>query len=422
MKIIYFLFFALLIFSAGCGRQEEDVVTFAVGGAPAEVAFWETLVNDFTRETGVGVRILRQPTDTDLRRQELVISLEARKHDPDIFLLDVAWIAQFAASGWLYNLPEDDLDLAVFFQRVLNLADRYRGKLIALPVYVDGGLLYYRSDLLRKYGFSSPPQTWQELVDYSLKVQAGEREADPSFYGFVWQGAQYEGLICDFLEFAVSAGGGIALQGDQITVASRANERALQLMTDLIHKDKISPPNTFTEMKEEQVRIFFEQGHALFERNWPYAWGLHQGKDSAVRGKVGIAPLPHFPGAESAAALGGWQIGISAYSDLKKESFQFLKYVTSRAVQKKLALKLGWNPGRTDVYDDPEVLRRMPYLSELREVFAHAYPRPLLPYYTLISEVLQRYLNAALSGKQPVPAALAAAQKDSQRIVDEYSR
>ena len=87
-----------------------------------------------------------------------------------------------------------------FFPRILALADTFGGELVAVPVYVDGGLLYYRSDLLRKYGLGGPPRTWDELLRYARTVQEGERKENPRFFGFVWQGAQYEGLICDFLE------------------------------------------------------------------------------------------------------------------------------------------------------------------------------------------------------------------------------
>ena len=293
---------------AGCGEQQEPTsITFAVGGAPAELDFWQVLIEEFQNRSGIQVDLLRQPTDTELRRQGLVTSLKAGTTDPDVFLMDVAWLAQFAASDWLEPLDRHvqakQLNLDVFFQKVLDLADRYQGQLIALPVYVDGGLLYYRQDLLNKYGFGKPPETWKELLRYSLVIQRGERETNPSFYGFVWQGAQYEGLICNWLEYVGSNTGGAALKGQRLALETAANVEATQFMYDLIHTHHISPPNTYTEMKEEEVRAFFQQGNALFERNWPYAWALHQREDSAVRGKIGIAVLPHFSGGKSVSAL-----------------------------------------------------------------------------------------------------------------------
>ena len=423
-RFILFTICALLLV-IGCTRKEERVVTFAVGGTPSELEFWEVLVKEFDNQTGIRVDILRQPTDTDQRRQGLLISLKSRKNDPDVFLMDVAWIAQFAESDWLEPLDnyteKDRLDSEVFFSKVVNLVDSYRGSLIALPVYVDGGLLYYRKDLLKKYGYTKPPQTWDELVDYSLKVQQDIRKTNPNFYGFVWQGAQYEGLICNFLEFAASNGGGIIFQDSKILLNLPENIRAARFMHDLIHNYKISPPNTFTEMKEEEVRIFFQQGNALFERNWPYAWSLHQNKDSKVKDKFGIAPLPHFPSGKSSSTLGGWHIGISKFSNVKWESFEFLKFVVSYRTQKKLALELGWNPGRKDVYTDTEVLKKLPHFANLREVFENAKPRPNLPYYTQISEVIQRYISGILAGELTPEVAFLSAEREAQKVVERYS-
>ncbi|MBL7170562.1 MAG: ABC transporter substrate-binding protein [Candidatus Omnitrophica bacterium] len=420
--LVFFLIIITLL--AGCARKDEKVVTFSVGGAPNELEFWEVLITQFEDQTGIKVDILRQPTDTDQRRQGLVISLKSKKSNPDVFLMDVAWIAQFAASNWLAGLDdyagEDSIGRGVFFEKVMDLADRYKGALIALPVYIDGGLLYYRKDLLEKYGIKAPPETWKELIEYSLRIQGDIRKTNPDFYGFVWQGAQYEGLVCNFLEFAVSNEGGINFEGDKILLNTPENIEAVKLMNELITKYKISPPSTFTEMKEEEVRAYFELGNALFERNWPYAWSLHQHQDSLVRDKVGIAKLPHFKSGKSVSTLGGWHIGISKYSDVKGLSWEFVKFVTSYNIQKRLAMELGWNPGRVDVYGDRDVLGKLPHFAGLRNVFENAHPRPLLPYYTQISEVLQRYINAVLAGALSPEAALLVAEKEAQKIVERY--
>ncbi|MDI6850926.1 MAG: ABC transporter substrate-binding protein [bacterium] len=424
------LFFTIILFVSvllsGCARRERKL-TFAVGGAPNELDFWEAVIKDFEKETGIKVSILRQPTDTDQRRQGLLVALKSKKSDPDVFLMDVAWIGQFASSDWLYDLKpwveSRSLDIEKFFQRVVNLADMHEGKLIALPVYVDGGLLYYRKDLLEKYGYKNPPETWIELIKVSQRVQAQERGiSNPDFWGFVWQGAQYEGLICTFLEFAVSNNGGIVISKDTVIVNSQENVSALAFMSALIHSYNISPPNTYTEMKEEEVRIFFQQGNALFERNWPYAWGNHESEGSPIKGKVGIAPLPHFPGGSSASTLGGWHVGISRFTDVPDEALKFLKYITSYDIQKRLTLNLGWNPGRVDVYKDPEVLEKLPHLAVLRSVFENAYPRPMVPYYSQVSEILQRYVNSALSGKISPGEALSKAEEEIKEIVRQYEK
>jgi len=112
-------------------------------------------------------------------------------------------------------------------------------------------------------------------------------------------------------------------------------------------------------MKEEQVRLYFQAGDALFERNWPYAWSLHQSPDSKVRNKTGIASLPAPSDGERVAALGGWHIGVSPFSDRKSQAMQFIRFVTSYDTQKKMVLQMGWNPGRINLYDDPDILQHI---------------------------------------------------------------
>jgi multiple sugar transport system substrate-binding protein len=407
-----------------CGRRETGI-TFMVGGEPNEVAYWETLIDEYERQSGLQVRLIAQPADSDQRREGLVVPLRSGETDPDVFLMDVVWLPQFAASAWLEPLDEylreDDFSLDPFFAGVIELADEYKGALFGLPLYIDGGLLYYRKDLLDRYGLPGPPQTWDELVKQSLRVQAGERERNEGFYGFVWQGAQYEGLVCNFLEFAASSEAGGRQPGRGFRLDAPENAGALRFMSDLIHKYGVSPPNTYTEMKEEECRIFFQAGNALFERNWPYAWALHEEADSPVRGRVGIARLPHVTGGRSASALGGWHVGISRTSDHKRQSWMFVKFITSFEAQREMTLHLGWSPSRVDVYNDRTVIERIPHLALLKGIFKNAVPRPTVPYYSRLSDVLQRYLNACLSDKMNARDAMSDIGKEADRLRKRYA-
>lgn len=415
---------SLSLAGRGSAPAEAETITFSVGGGAAEFDFWETLMRDFSAETGIAVRLLRKPMDTGLHRQSLVVPLSTRKNDPDVFLMDVAWLAQFAASRWLEPLGPilgeggcGNRD--AFFPQTLALADTYDGTLVALPLFIDGGLLYYRTDLLGKYGMDGPPSTLGELLQAANIVQEGERRKNPGFFAFVWQGAQYEGLVCNFLEFA-GKDGVFTVEDGTVSVDTPENRKALRFMHDLIHRYGVSPPDTYTEMKEEEVRRFFQGGNALFERNWPYAFALHEADGSPVRGKTAIAPVPSFAPGGSISTLGGWHVGISRFSDAKPESVRLLCFLTSYEVQKRMALDLGWNPGRRDVYEDPEVLERMPHFRKLRTAFENARPRPIVPYYSQLSEILQRHLNAALSGKSPPAEALATAQTQMQAVASRY--
>ena len=414
----------LLVFLAvGCAKKKATL-SFWIGGAPDEVNYLDSLVHEFEASTGYYVEVVRQPTDSDQRRQGLVIPLRSHQQDPDLFLMDVVWVGQFIESDWLepldqyYGTHASD-SLQPFFQPVIRQVDIHNNHLYALPLFIDGGLLYCRQDLLNKYGHHRPPSTWDELRRWSEEIQSQEQKTNPDFYGFVWQGAQYEGLVCNFLEFTASNGGGIS-EGNKIVVDRPADMTALKFMHDLIYKYKISPPNTYTEMKEEEVRRWFQRGSALFERNWPYAWKLHQSDDSPVKGKVAVAPLPHFDDHQSASALGGWHIGMSRYSDDKAKAWELIRFFVSYQTQKKLALNLGWNPGRSDIYNDPEVLAAMPHLSELQNVFKLAVARPNIPYYSQISTVIQRYANQCLADKIGAQEALVKMQNQIDEAEKAY--
>jgi trehalose/maltose transport system substrate-binding protein len=408
----------MLSLLVGCTGSDSRSVVFAVGGAPTELIFWESLIGEFESESGISVEMVRRPTDSSQQRQSLLIPLKAGLSDPDVFLMDVAWVGLFAAAGWLEPLG-GKVDVSPFFPNVVNEVDTVGGQLVALPVYMDGGLLFYRKDLLKEAGFDRPPGTWEELISSAVKVQRRQRVDNPNFYGFVWTGSQYEGLVTVFMEFAGSTGG-FARKSGKIRLASPENIRALTFMRDLIWREKISPPSTYTTMKEEEVRRYFQAGNALYERNWPYAWALHQADGSKVKERTGVAPVPAPRGSRSASTLGGFHIGVSRYSDVKAEALEFVRFVTRYESEKRLVLNLGWNPGRQDLYEDPAVLAVAPHLRTLREVFEHARSRPVVPYYTQISEIVQRHLNRTLANEVSPEAALADADGEIGSLLARY--
>jgi multiple sugar transport system substrate-binding protein len=225
----------------------------------------------------------------------------------------------------------------------------------------------------------------------------GESENGVEIYGFSGQFKQYEGLVCDMMEFILSNGGEILLpDGSASAVDSAPAVEAVRFVRDSII-GKAAPLGVLTYQEPESLDLFI-QGKAVFHRNWPYAWEVSQNPEkSKVAGKVGIARLPHFPGGRSYAALGGWQLGISRYSEHKEAAWRFVRFLTSERMQKFLALEAGLAPTRKALYEDPEVMGAYPQFSQMREVFFTAYPRPRTPLYPAVSNILQRYFSRVIS-------------------------
>jgi len=396
---------------AGDARERTIVFKhFRLFGDPAPFA---ALLREFeTQHPGIRVRAETLPAASDEQHQFYVINLRGGSSDFDVLALDVIWVAEFARAGWIADVSDllaaDDRD--ALFSASLD-AVTYRGRQYAVPWFVDAGLLYYRKDLLERHGFA-PPQTWPELADAARTIA----QREPGMHGFVWQGRQYEGLVCNALEMIWSAGGDV-LDGDRVVLESAESLRALEFLQSLV-PEGVSPA-LVTTATEEPSRHIFGSGRAVFLRNWPYAWTLFERPDSPVRGKVGVAPLPHFEGHESAAALGGWNLAINARSREPEAAAAFVRFMASPAAQRALALAYGYNPAQRPLYSDPELLAAQPHLEALRDALDAARSRPVTPRYAQLSQVLQSAFSAVVTGLESPQDALADAQREAERIMAE---
>lgn len=393
-------------------HAEAPTIVFKHNRFFGDPGAFDELMREFeAQHPGVRVRAEALPSASDEQHQFYVISLRGGSADFDVLALDVIWVAEFARAGWIADVSDllADEKPGELFEASLD-AVTYEGRAYAVPWFVEAGLLYYRQDLLARHGFE-PPRTWEELAQTALAVM--EQEADADLHGFVWQGRQYEGLVCNALEYVWSAGGDVLRDGD-VVLDSAENRRALDFVASLVPRG-ISP-EIVTTATEEPSRYIFGSGRAVFLRNWPYAWALFQQPGSPVRGKVGVAPLPHFEGHASASALGGWNLGINAHSRYPEEAAAFVRFMTSPEVQRMLSQQYSLNPARRELYSDPELLVAQPHLEVLREALDTAHSRPVTPYYAQLSQVLQSTFSAVVTGLEPPGQALADAQREAERI------
>lgn len=359
---------------------------------------WDEAIAQF-ESAHPGILIEREIAPHSSTAYHDLLTQKLKNHDSsmDLFLMDVIWPAEFAAAGWVLplDLQFPSSERKQFLTATIE-AGMYRGHIYGVPSRIDSGMLYYRTDLLEKYGFE-PPETWQELVDQSKVILTGEHVHQPGLRGYSGQFKQYEGLICNLLEFIGSNNGSfLSEDGTHSTLTAAPTIEALAFVRDQIIS-RLATPASLTYQEPESLAVFV-QGKAIFHRNWPYAWGLANNPHySKIAGQVGVAALPHFPNGQSVSALGGWLYGISAYSRHSNEAWAFIRFMTSAPMQKLFALHASLAPSRQTLYSDTDILSAHPQFQELFPVFQTARPRPRTPVYPIISHLLQRFLSRVLA-------------------------
>ncbi|HAD81095.1 TPA: ABC transporter substrate-binding protein [Candidatus Edwardsbacteria bacterium] len=396
-----------LALAMSCAKSGEKSLTWAVGKDPT--GRHQALIEEFQRvHPGVRVNLLEMPESSSAQHDAYVTYLAAGDRTIDVYSIDIIWPAEFAQAGWL--LPLDDVltEKEDFLPGPLA-GCTYRDTLWAVPWFTDAGMLYYRSDLLKKNRLKVPV-TWEELIK-----RASFLSKKYGMVGYAWQGQQYEGLVCNFLEVLWSCGGELFDDNGQPLLASREALQAAGIVKEMFNI-KASPLGVLT-YKEEESRQLFTSGQAVFMRNWPYAWALSQDttKGSVVAGKVGMAPLPACRGESSSSCLGGWNLAVSRFSRHPALAKELVLFLTSAESQKEFALKGGRLPTRKSVYHDQKVLEANPHYRDFYCSFITARPRPVRPDYSRISDFLQIGLHRIFTGQVPEDEGLLSLQEDLKK-------
>ena len=365
---------------------------------------FRSLLAEFEKTHGVTVVPEYLPNASDLAHQFYLTALEGGSRDFDVMVVDVVWAPEFARAGWAADLSQHfpPEELSRDFLPGPVEAVLYEGKTWAVPWFLDVGLLYYRSDLVPR-----APRTYAELERFAQEVRA----KDPGLAGYVWQGRQYEGLNCNVFE-ALWGHGGEALDSEsgRLSLQTPQMREALGYLQRLVSSG-VSPPQV-TSYAEEESRRVFQSGRAVFMRNWPYAWAEAQREDSLVRGKVGFAPLPSIDGRPGAGTLGGWQLAVNGHlsPERKRLAAELVRHLTSLEANVVMAVHYGRNPPRRAAYEDPRLRSEAPFIAGLLPAVEAARPRPVTPWYMLVTDVLQGEFSAAVSGIRAPEAALDRAQ------------
>jgi multiple sugar transport system substrate-binding protein len=391
---------------------------------------------------GFTVKLQESTWATNSQYDTYVANFNAKDSSIDVVSMDVIWPGDFASSGFI--APLDDIfnatEQAKFLQAPIEAGTvtvNGTSHIFGVPWFHDSAMLFYRSDVLQ-YAFehslipeNRAPATWTEMHDWTLAM-LGNAALKSTFNitaGFVWQGMSYEGLICDFMEYLGGTGTYSFLNADQtkptFTTSSGVKD-ALTYMKSLID-DGVSP-NAVLTYDEEGSRAVWNAGNAIFMRNWPYAYAL--GLQSVyLNGTNAGTNMQQFnvttmPAQNSTvvdprtSCLGGWQLGVSAFSKYPTEAKKFVMWLTAPEQQLTYFLGAGQTPTRKAVYSDPALLSsKQNYVAAYLPVFEAALPRPVSPLYPQMSEKIRGTINSYLGGSISLDSALNTMQKDVQNVI-----
>jgi trehalose/maltose transport system substrate-binding protein len=392
------------------GGQSITFIGDSVGGGHTrDVA----LARQFSKDTGIKVKVVPHPTASDASYSQLARVFATKSSSFDVAMIDVIWPGAFAP--YLVNLkPKLGQHAKQHVQGIIQ-NDTVDGKLVAMPWFGDFGILYYRTDLLKKYGYAGPPQTWKQLFAMAKKIQDGEKPSNSSFSGFVFQGNSYEGLTCDALEWLASSGAGHFIDNGKVTIN---NPKAAAVLDSFRLQIGKTTPRGVTSYQEGEAHTAFLAGNAAFMRNWPYAYSLGTDpKQSKIVGKFSVTTLPHGSG-PAVGTVGGWQLAINKYSKHVDASIEFVRYMTSAPVEKFDAITNTNVPTIPSVAKDPAVVKANPYLKpNIATVPRVARPAKYLgTHYNEGSKAIYQGINQILNGT-PAKSVLPSIQSKLDRLV-----
>jgi multiple sugar transport system substrate-binding protein len=407
-----------LLGTAGCGGSSSSGnLVFSMGADSTKTL--PKLIDKFNKQNhGFKVTYRVMPTDTGQYFDKLQTEFQAGQSDIDVIGGDVIWGAQFAANKWTLDISDKfpESERSKFLPAPIQSV-AYEGKYYGVPWYTDAGMLYYRKDLLQKSGFSAPPKTWDELKSMAEKVTQQTGTPD----GFVFQGSNYEGGVCNALEYIWNAGGDV-LQGNKVVIDSSQSAAGLAEQHSMITSG-VAPKgvSTYTETETDPA---FMGGKSVFARNWPYMYS-EAGTSTYPKVKpdmVGVAPIPvSSSGDQSYSCLGGWNMYISALSDKQDQAWTFVKWITAPEQMKWRALNATLLPARTALYNDKEILNKVPVIRLGKDIINNTKPRPVSPYYSDMSLKMQEQFNLSLKGDVSPQQAVKTLQKALTSIQQQAS-
>src|SRR5215831_2479970 len=362
-RTLPFIVVLLLCIVPSCRKPAPAPVSITFLGAwwlqPDELPRAEREFREFTRETGIAIQqppvpetlfsSLDPPAQLDLLHKVL----QEGGPSPDVLGIDVIWPG---------TLGDYVIDLRPHFATELSSQDpqlvscyTVHSKVVAVPYHTHVGLLAFRTDLLRQYGYSHPPKTLDELESMAARIQAGERtKGRKDFWGYIWQGADTEGLTCNALEWQVAEGGGRIIEDDEtISVNNPAAIRAWQRAARWI--GRISPPGVVAYRELDSLSVW-DSGNAAFMRSWQWGYRLTHPNESPVRDRTGYTSIPGGQGGR-VGTLGGYGLAVPRSSAHPREAIALIRFLVARELQSKTSRSSAAETAELQLYDLPQILQ-----------------------------------------------------------------
>jgi multiple sugar transport system substrate-binding protein len=408
--------------AAGCGGGEQGggATEIYFTSAPDDTGTNEKLIDMFNDKNKGKYKVISRVgnADTGQRFDKLRTQMQAGGEDLDVILGDVIWTAQLAESGWISDLSDrfTESQRKEFLPGSVE-AITYKGKAFGMPWYTDTGLLYYRKDLLQESGFDGPPKTWDELKQMTRKV----REDAGLKYGFVFQGAAYEGGVCDGMEFIWTHGGEVLDPNDPTKVLVDSPQAIAGLATERSMITEGISPEGVTVYKEDESAGAFLNGDAVFLRNWPYVYALVGTSEYPKLDpeQVGVSELPSADGEPGNGTVGDQPLYISSTATDPDAAWKFIQFLSAPEQQKIRAVEGAYLPTRTALYSDQEIQEKVPVVVLAQEALQHTRPRPVSPYYSDMSLEMAEQFNASLSGDISPEEAARTLKEQLERFIKE---
>jgi len=390
--------------AAGAHAQQTTLRIFTGGQQRPDVM--RKIADEYQKKNpNVKVEIEVGGATSEAQQQYLSTVLSSKDPILDVILIDVIRPAQWASQGWAEPLDAylgaDKAKILPTYLKAYADANQVNGKLVALPYFADSQFLYYRKDLLEKYK-RPVPQTWDDMMETAKIIMDGEK--NPQLQGFSTAGAPIEGTVCTYLVPLWGAGSEL-VKDRKLNLDTKEAREPFQLYGRMKQSGVL--PKNIAEIPTDRIRIDMQAGNLIFGMSWGYVWNrLENDPDTKVKGKIGVAMLPHDRGGKSATCIGGWQLAVSAFSKNKVEAVKFARWLSSPEVSKMQAILASHLPVFPQVYKDPEVLKANPWFADALPVVEGARSRPVTAQYPQVSDAIRSNMNAYLAGTKTTDVAL----------------